>query len=218
MFLKGAWAEPNSSQWVLGSLPWNRKIIHPFLPLVLIKVSEWSPNTDLTHDMTSCVIWRVLCWHQSPVRKNGAGYLVCAPCSLTYNSIQFHSQALAHQEINPSGRHVRRDRATGGPGCKENQNKSTCSEKTMLTPHPLADLCGKCCRSHGCGTGSFMTASWHYFSLLSLHCSLMTLSNGLFSPQINLSASAKQGVALVHVCPSKHHQWFHEGQLFLVLF
>lgn len=111
MFLKEAWAEPNSSQWVSGSLPWNRKIIHGFLPLVLIKVSGWSPNTDLTHDTTSCVIWRVLRWHQSPVKENGVGYLVRARCSVTYNSIQLYSQALAHQEINPSGRWVRRDGA-----------------------------------------------------------------------------------------------------------
>lgn len=55
--------------------------------LALIKVSGQSPSTGLTHDITSCVIGRVLRRLQSPVWDNGARYLVCVCCKLTHNSI-----------------------------------------------------------------------------------------------------------------------------------
>lgn len=81
---------------------------------------------------------------------------------------------------------------TGSPGCRQNQNQSTCSGKTfpmtatLWTRRP-ADNRGKCSRNHWCGAGSFMTASWHYISPLCWYCYSATLCNRLFSLEINLS-------------------------------
>lgn len=174
--------------------------------------------------MTSLVIRRVLRQHQSPVKDNGEGYLVHACCSLTHYSIPLHSQALAHQEINPSGRPVKRDGAGThrSPGCRGIQKPSTCSGKTLLKtatlwPRPPGDICGKRFPAHWCGTGSSMTSLWPYFSLSCLHCCLTTLCNGLFSLQINRSAwKARDGF---HTCLSSQTSLLaHEGPVCVFFF
>lgn len=74
-------------------------------------MSGQSPSTDLTHDITSCVIGRVLRWLQSPVWDNGARYLVCVCRKLTYNSIpaSFRRPSLNRRLTQLAA--VRRDRA-----------------------------------------------------------------------------------------------------------
>ena len=145
---------------------------------MLIKMSGWSPSTDVTHDIRrSRVIRHVLRAHQSPIRDNGEGQSMHLRCRLTHNSVWLHSQALAHREIKPSSRRVRgtQQTLTGGPGCRGSHDRSACSGKKSFQtaaapwPHPPVDFGGKCSPSHWYGTGSFMMALWHCFSLLCLH-------------------------------------------------
>lgn len=130
-------------------------------------------------------------------------------CSLTHNSIRLHWQALAHWEVNPSGRRVRRDRADpdGRPGMQRK------SQQIHLLREEFSHRC-RTVTSSSCGLRWHelsQTLIWHwviydclmtlFFTIVFASC-LTTLCNRLFLLQINLS-TRKAKSSSVCVCSSK---------------